>query len=501
MLQKGFVFGIVILLISSVVSAYTTDIQNEKSMNESITLYVGGSGPGNFTKIQYAIDAANENDTVYVYDDSSPYYESLIISKTISLIGENKETTVIDGINKNAPVIEITADNVTIQGFTIQHGYLGIDIRSNNNQIVGNIIQDNTCFFKYHLGILLSGYSNLIKENIIRRDRQGIHLDGPNFVTNNFIVHNYESGICEILEYGGTTATWNVIADNGDGIFKWGGYSNFNHNDFFFNTRNAHVDGNRYHSTWYNETGGNYWDDWKENPGYPNYYVITGLIDEYDMTPSTMPWQDSVVVGINLTYYAERNQNIIFEPQTNKDPDTLSWYWEFGDGSTSTSSNPEYEYSHTGAYLVNITVIDSQGNTDTDKAIARIGLPPGKPTISGPTRGKPGVLYNYTISSVDPDGDPIWYDVTTMEDGLVYEYKIGPYASGKPAVFQHSWEFGSWTDHTIIVYAMDNAGLTSPEASFSVTMPRSRSFDFPFLKFLERFPHAFPILRELMGLK
>ena len=45
------------------------------------TLYVGGSGPGNYTRIQDAIDNASDGDTVFVYDDSSPYFE--IISDKI----------------------------------------------------------------------------------------------------------------------------------------------------------------------------------------------------------------------------------------------------------------------------------------------------------------------------------------------------------------------------------------------------------------------------------
>ena len=61
------------------------------------TLYVGGSGPGNYTKIQEAIDDASDGDTVYVYDDSSPYYENLNVSKSIYLIGEDKNTTIIGG--------------------------------------------------------------------------------------------------------------------------------------------------------------------------------------------------------------------------------------------------------------------------------------------------------------------------------------------------------------------------------------------------------------------
>ena len=61
------------------------------------TLYVGGSGEGNYTKIQDAIDDASDGDTVFVYDDSSPYYENVIVDKSINLIGEDKETTVVDG--------------------------------------------------------------------------------------------------------------------------------------------------------------------------------------------------------------------------------------------------------------------------------------------------------------------------------------------------------------------------------------------------------------------
>jgi hypothetical protein len=33
------------------------------------TLYVGGSGEGNYTKIQDAIDNASKGDTVFVYDE------------------------------------------------------------------------------------------------------------------------------------------------------------------------------------------------------------------------------------------------------------------------------------------------------------------------------------------------------------------------------------------------------------------------------------------------
>jgi len=45
------------------------------------TLYVGGSGFGNYSTIQDAVDNASSGDTVYVYDDSSPYIENVVVDK------------------------------------------------------------------------------------------------------------------------------------------------------------------------------------------------------------------------------------------------------------------------------------------------------------------------------------------------------------------------------------------------------------------------------------
>jgi len=93
MWTKGLVLGIILLFVgASFVSGFDTNSTNSSQPLTRGWLYVGGSGPGNYTTIQSAIDAANPGDTVFVYDDSSPYYENIIIDKTISLIGENKNT-------------------------------------------------------------------------------------------------------------------------------------------------------------------------------------------------------------------------------------------------------------------------------------------------------------------------------------------------------------------------------------------------------------------------
>ena len=129
--MKKKLIGIIvcILLISTTIFPVSGTVMVEKTSNPTSygnTLYVGGLGPGNYTRIQDAIDDASDEDTVFVYDDSSPYVENLIVNKSIELIGENRYTTVIDGDENEedeGDVIHIKANGVTVQGFTVQNSY------------------------------------------------------------------------------------------------------------------------------------------------------------------------------------------------------------------------------------------------------------------------------------------------------------------------------------------------------------------------------------------
>lgn len=64
--------------------------------------------------------------------------------------------------------------------------------------------------------------------------------------------------------------------------------------------------------------------------------------------------------------------------------------------------------------------------------------PPLKPTLTGPTAGKPNVSYDYTISTSDPDGDTLSY-LIEWGDGSISDW-VGPYPSGSPVTLHHSWE-------------------------------------------------------------
>ena len=95
-MKKLLVVGIIILLFGMSIpsTGINIDTTSTASFNGNI-LYVGGSGPGNYSMIQEAINNASGGDTVFVFDDSSPYNEQVVVNSSIDLIGENRNTTII----------------------------------------------------------------------------------------------------------------------------------------------------------------------------------------------------------------------------------------------------------------------------------------------------------------------------------------------------------------------------------------------------------------------
>lgn len=232
--------GIILLFIGLSISS-STGFNTEKLVqpfSSGNTLYVGGSGPGNYTKIQDAIDEASDGDTVFVYNDSSPYYESLLIKKQINLIGENKDTTIIDGIGENV-VIEIIADKTTIFNFSIRNSsggfydHAGIRIRSNINKISFCDLYSNSN------GLLIESRGNIINDcRIFSNKHYGFYAISDNNTVNNCTISNNEIGIDLIL-----SEKW-IISNNkftNNGIVFSGGS---NSPDLVFNKFNHTIENN-----------------------------------------------------------------------------------------------------------------------------------------------------------------------------------------------------------------------------------------------------------------
>ena len=177
--------------------------------------------------IQDAINSAESGDTIFVHNGT--YIENVVVNKTVSLIGEDKYNTIIDG-NGTGNVINVTVNNVNIHGFTVQNsGYLDVGIyvdHSSGSNVSHNIITDN------HYGIrLYSSNNSIISRNIAVNQHgyfcKGISLsNSKNCVISDNTAYGNGDGI-ELGSSNNNTLTDNEVVSNDDyGIELYGSDNN-----------------------------------------------------------------------------------------------------------------------------------------------------------------------------------------------------------------------------------------------------------------------------------
>ncbi|MCL6579255.1 MAG: right-handed parallel beta-helix repeat-containing protein [Candidatus Bathyarchaeota archaeon] len=319
---SGIMFGLLLMGIF----ALAFNVQIVKSEPGTITV------PDDYPTIQEAINAANEGDTLFVRNGT--YYENVVLNKTLSLIGENRSTTIIDG-NNTGSVIWVTTP-ATISGFTIRNArYSGIFVEEkvDGNNISGNIVENNlygiwlassigstlndnivsNCWLGIEIG---EGSANTVSGNIVSHANQGIDIAFcfSSRIENN-LVHNNNYGITLYLSRRNIIRA-NIILNNTLGIdLCW--YSNNNsifHNNFLGNEKQARscVSINKLDDGY--PGGGNYWSDYNGSDSYFGpYQNLTGsdgigdvpyVIDEnnVDNYPLVSPyeyWSNPILGDVN----------------------------------------------------------------------------------------------------------------------------------------------------------------------------------------------------------
>ncbi len=228
------------IIIFFVISHFSIIIIADKSSSDII--YVGSSILSQFSKIQDAIDFSSNGDTIFV--NQGYYQENIILDKSIILIGENKNNTIIDG-NGTGDVVLIQDSGVEINGFTIKNsGNSGrnsgikvfgdyVIIRNNNilDNTIGIFIGDsygcniefNDIYSNRDSGIhLLRTHENNIESNQIYENRWGIFSTQSfnNTINNNLIELNKIYGIWLLRHNFGNIISNNSIKINGEhGIY------------------------------------------------------------------------------------------------------------------------------------------------------------------------------------------------------------------------------------------------------------------------------------------
>ncbi len=279
LVRKGLVITCVALFMGTcILPSIAQDPEKLLLPSRGNWLYVGGSGPGNYSKIQDAIDNASDGDTVFVYGGT--YHEYIVIDKSIHFIGEDKNTTIIDGSGRGG-IVRISASQIWLSGFTVQHSETGwnstgieINAYSNFNNISLNIIKETgegiRIYHSHHnlisnnivssisdVGITVDADSenNSIIGNIVNECNTGIALtySHNNFIRDNIIEHN-NCGVF-LQNASSNNVSWNQFTKNFMGVFLVFSKSNrFSYNNFIFINLTAFFENGN------NKWNSNYWN-------------------------------------------------------------------------------------------------------------------------------------------------------------------------------------------------------------------------------------------------
>ena len=272
--KKAFMAAILLVLLS----AMLVGAPHIRAVSKTIVV------PDTYPTIQAAINNASEGDTIFV--KKGVYVENPVVNKSVSLVGEDRDATVIDV----TAGLKVESNNVTITGFTIYDGWAGISLDANYCNISGNKITDSTN------GIVLFGENNSITENVF----ESIGLSSAiqlNFANRNLVSNNHIDSCVEGIQIwqnsNNNTVIENTIIDCQDTAINFQ-YSNDNviignnisrsglgtsiygsnrniisNNNYFYNIGQFGASESYYLTFGYNRSvnniNGNYWSDYNAN--------------------------------------------------------------------------------------------------------------------------------------------------------------------------------------------------------------------------------------------
>jgi parallel beta-helix repeat protein len=278
------------LLFISLLKNYTIPVKASPKV-----IYV----PDDYAKIQWAVGNATDGDTIFVR--SGTYSENIVIDKSITLIGENRNSTIIDGSETESVIFIKTANNVNVQRFTLKksgtllYNSSGVLIERSN----GSVISDNTIWAN-HNGISLFYSSNTVirANNISKNFYDGVSLywSTNNRIEDNTVSSNNGGGI-SLYWSSNNVISANTIVNNSNGMsLAFSSDNNVIYDNNFNNTLQVWS----YESTnfWSCDGEGNYWSDYngtdfysgpnQDYPGSDGIGDVPYFIDETNVDNSPL---------------------------------------------------------------------------------------------------------------------------------------------------------------------------------------------------------------------
>lgn len=219
-MEKKLGLKILILLLILFFSIFSGCINNDNDLENNVIIK---GKDGSYSSIKDAVNNCEDGDIIVV--GQGTYKERILISESVTLLGENKEKTIIDA-DKLDYAIYIAADSVTIKNFTIKNtddvGYInaGIYVNSNNNMIANNNILDSKMYGVY----VYNGSNNSFVDNFFSNNKFGIYAVGIGHIKiknlnilDNICLNNSELGIYLRFSYNSTIKN-NIISGSNYGL-------------------------------------------------------------------------------------------------------------------------------------------------------------------------------------------------------------------------------------------------------------------------------------------
>ena len=196
-----------------------TEILTINSFGLSV-ITVDDDGTADYNTIQAAVDAASAGDTIYVYNGR--YHENIIISKSLTLSGQDEANVIIDG-DRSGNCIKLSSSDVIVNGFTITNASdYGLYAIFSDLNVENVTITDNTksgINFNY-------GKAFTIRNSTIYGNGGGIicagSATGDAVVEDNIITNNIGSGVSIRLAEGKSATVKNNKIDNNAGSYSDG---------------------------------------------------------------------------------------------------------------------------------------------------------------------------------------------------------------------------------------------------------------------------------------
>ncbi len=205
-------------------------------------IVVAKDGSGSYSSVSSALISARSGDVIRV--KAGTYYESgLTISQSgVKLTGDGPEKTIIDAGGKS-PVLSISANNVTVSGFTWKNGSgLGGAIKFSNTNVTftNNVVRDMNDY-----GIYSWDGTPTISNNIFYRcgggeysaEKDAIALNKSNAIIKNNIFYGNSCGSAVDNEGDASPViSYNIIHSSGQGLKRCYGGSGNLYSDPLLNT-------------------------------------------------------------------------------------------------------------------------------------------------------------------------------------------------------------------------------------------------------------------------